>query len=165
MRVLGIDTGTAIVGWAVLENDKIRPDKYNVVDYGDIRTSADEVMPQRLKKIYVELSEIIKKYSPQHMAVEDLFFFKNQKTVIKVGQARGVIIVCGVMSDLEVFDYTPLQVKQAVSGYGRADKAQVQLMVKSILGLKEIPKPDDVADALAVAICHLNSYRLSSKLR
>ena len=159
MRTLGIDIGTAITGWAVLDKGEKVMNSYKSIDYGAIRTSAKTPMPLRLKTIYDELQIIIKKYKPYHMAIEDLFFFKNQKTVIKVGQARGVAIVVGVNNGLEVFDYTPLQVKQAITGYGRADKKQMQMMVKNIMNYSEVPKPDDTADAIAVCICHLNSYR------
>lgn len=159
MRALGIDVGTAITGWAIVEHGAQNRSSFKVHDYGVIITDSKLPMPSRLKIIYDDLCEIIEKFKPDEMAVEDLFFFKNQKTVIKVGQARGVIILSGVNNNLEVYDYTPLQVKQSVSGYGRADKKQVQNMVKMILKLSEIPKPDDAADALAVAICHLNSSK------
>ncbi|MCA9385011.1 crossover junction endodeoxyribonuclease RuvC [Candidatus Dojkabacteria bacterium] len=158
--VIGIDVGTAITGWGVVEIDTIQKSKYKVHGYGVIRTEAKFPMHIRLEQIHDELSALIKEFKPTHMAIEDLFFFKNQKTVIKVGQARGVIMLTGTQAGLELFDYTPLQVKQAVSGYGRADKKQVQKMVQMILNLKELPKPDDAADALAVAICHLNTVRV-----
>jgi len=157
MRVLGIDPGTAITGWGIVEPGPNGKNSLKAVDYGVIRTSAGLDMPVRLKDLYDELMGIIAKYKPEQVGIEDLFFFKNQKTVIKVGQARGVAILTGVNNDLPVFDYTPLQVKQAVTGYGRAEKKQMQKMVKLILGLKELPKPDDAADALAVAVCHINS--------
>lgn len=157
VRILGIDPGTGIMGWGIVETSGNQRNKLVCVEYGVIRTSAGLDMPIRLKDIYDELTQIIKKYKPDAAAIEDLFFFKNQKTVIKVGQARGVAIVAAVNFDVPVFDYTPLQVKQATTGYGRAEKMQVQKMVKVILNLSEIPKPDDAADALAVAICHANS--------
>jgi crossover junction endodeoxyribonuclease RuvC len=157
MRILGIDPGTAIMGWGIVENDKKQKNKIRLVDFGVIRTSPGLDMPIRLKDLYDGLVGVVKKYEPNACSIEDLFFFKNQKTVIKVGQARGVAILSAVNFDIPVFDYTPLQVKQAVTGYGRAEKDQVQKMVKLILGLSEIPKPDDAADALAVAICHCNS--------
>lgn len=156
MRAIGIDIGTAITGWSILSK---HGSGLAVEGYGVITTDAKHSMPTRLGQIYEGIIELIEKYNPDQMAIEDLFFFKNQKTVIKVGQARGVVIVAGVNKGLEVFDYTPLQVKQAVTGYGRADKKQVQNMVKMLLGLDEIPKPDDAADALAVGVCHLNSVR------
>ncbi|MBN1331597.1 crossover junction endodeoxyribonuclease RuvC [Candidatus Dojkabacteria bacterium] len=159
MRVLGIDPGTAITGWAILENDLGMKNNIKCIDYGVITTPAGLEMPLRLKDLYHELIEIIDKYKPESAAIEELFFFKNQKTVIKVGQARGVVIVALANAGLQIFDYTPLQVKQAVTGYGRAEKKQIQEMVRLITNLKEIPKPDDAADAIAVGICHLNSVR------
>lgn len=159
INVLGIDVGTAITGWGVIEKRPEKGNIYKVKGYGVIRTASTKKMPERLKEIYDGVIELIEKYQPNQMAIEDVFYFKNQKTVIKVGQARGVCVVAGINSCLEIFDYTPLQVKQAVTGYGRADKRQVQQMVKILLRLKEIPRPDDAADALAVAICHLNTIR------
>lgn len=157
MRILGIDPGTGITGWGIIDKDPMTNNGYKVIDYGVIRTSTGLDMPMRLKDLHDELDGIIKRYKPDEVGVEDLFFFKNQKTVIKVGQARGVIILTAVNNNLPVFDYTPLQVKQSITGYGRAEKKQVQRMVKMVLGLKTIPKPDDAADALAVAICHTNT--------
>ncbi len=154
MIVLGVDPGTAIVGYSVIEYEK---SKYRVLDYGCIYTDKDEDMPVRLEKIYDGLDGLVKIWKPQDMAVEELYFFKNQKTVIKVGQARGVITLCGQKNSLDLYSYTPLQVKMGIAGYGRADKKQIQEMVKVILGLDEIPKPDDAADALAIAITHINS--------
>jgi crossover junction endodeoxyribonuclease RuvC len=116
-------------------------------------------MSERLKKLFEEIVKIIKMYKPNCVAIESLFFFNNQKTVISVGQARGVLILAAAQKNLPIFDYTPLQVKQAVSGYGKASKVQVQKMVKLILNLEELPKPDDAADALAISICHLNTKR------
>lgn len=154
MRVIGIDPGTAIVGFSILDFEN---NKFKVVDYGCIYTDKDLPMEDRLCKIYSELDEIIKKYSPNEMAIEELFYFKNNKTVISVGQARGVIVLCGKQNNLNLYHYTPLQVKTGITGYGKADKKQIQLMVQRILGLKEIPKPDDAADALAIAITHINA--------
>lgn len=160
MKVLGIDCGLATTGWAVVEQSTNESrGKYKVYSYGVVTTPAGEEMSFRLKTIYDELSALIKEFKPDEFAIENLYFFKNQKTIITVGQARGVAILSAVNSGLKVFDYTPLQVKVSVCGYGRAEKAQVQKMVKSLLFLKEIPKPDDAADALAVAVCHLNSVR------
>lgn len=160
MLILGIDPGLATMGYALVEK---QGNKFSVYDYGTIRTPASMENAKRLDKIYRELTEIIKEYTPQHMAVEELFFNKNVKTAIKVGQARGVILLAGTQSGLEVGEYTPLQVKQAVVGYGRARKHQVQQMVKSLLNLDELPKPDDAADALAVSICHGHSYAAREK--
>ncbi len=157
MRILGIDPGTGTTGWGIIDKDPKSRNGYKLVDYGTIQTSAGLDTPVRLKDLYDQLDGIIKKYKPDEVGIEDLFFFKNQKTVIKVGQARGVAILTVVNNNLPVFDYTPLQVKQSITGYGRAEKNQVQHMVKLVLGLKTIPKPDDAADALAVAICHTNT--------
>ena len=154
MRILGIDPGTAIVGFSILDFENNR---FKVIDYGCIYTDKEMLMEDRLCKIYSELSEIIKKYEPDEMAIEELFYFKNNKTVISVGQARGVIVLCGRQNNLKINNYTPLQVKTGITGYGKAEKKQIQLMVQRILGLSEIPKPDDAADALAIAITHINS--------
>ncbi|NLW41245.1 MAG: crossover junction endodeoxyribonuclease RuvC [Tissierellia bacterium] len=151
MIILGIDPGLATVGYGVIE---YKGNRYKTIDYGTIRTDSKTIFPERLKIIYDELSNIIDRYNPVDLAVEELFFNKNVKTAIQVGQARGVEILAAIHKGLEVYEYTPLQVKQAVVGYGRAEKSQVQEMVKILLNLKEIPKPDDAADALAVAICH-----------
>lgn len=156
MRILGIDPGTAIIGYSIIDFEK---GKYEIVDYGCIYTSKDQDMPHRLEKIYNELETLIQLWKPNDMAIEELFFFKNQKTIIKVGQARGVIMVCGQKNNLDIYSYTPLQVKMGVAGYGRATKSQIQEMVKLILKMDEIPKPDDAADALALAITHINSKK------
>lgn len=155
-RVLGIDVGTAIVGWAVMEKSNIG---YKVINYGDIRTSSKLEMATRLLQIFESLEILIKEYKPTDIAIEKLFFFKNEKTLITVAEARGVIMLAGSKNGLNVFGYTPLQVKMAVTGYGRAEKKQVQLMVQKLLKLKEMPKCDDTADALAISFCHLNSVK------
>lgn len=155
MRILGIDPGYAIVGYGVLDFDG---NKFKTVDYGAITTNAGEDMFDRLKSIHDELSLIIDRFNPDCMAIEELFFNSNQKTAINVAQARGVLILAAMNRGIKIFEYTPLQVKQAVAGYGRAEKSQVQQMVKLLLGLKEVPKPDDTADAVAIAICHGHSY-------
>ncbi len=155
MRILGIDPGYAIVGYGVLDFDG---NKFKTVEYGAITTEAGEDMFKRLKNIYDDLSEIIERVKPDFMAIEELFFNSNQKTAINVAQARGVLTLAAMNKGVEIFEYTPLQVKQAVAGYGRADKNQVQQMVKILLNLKEVPKPDDTADAVAIAICHGHSY-------
>ncbi|MBP9758084.1 crossover junction endodeoxyribonuclease RuvC [Candidatus Dojkabacteria bacterium] len=160
MKVLGIDVGTAITGWSILEK---KSQIVKVIGYGVITTNKNLEMSERLLILFNELNEIISTFKPDDMAVEELFFFKNSKTVITVGQARGVILLAGVINKLNVVGYTPLQVKQAVTGYGRADKIQIQKMVKIILKLDNIPKPDDAADALAIAICHFNSVNLRKK--
>lgn len=155
MIILGIDPGYAIVGVGVIQFDGNR---FRVLDYFAVTTEADMPFELRLKIIYDGINEVIEKYRPDHMAIEELFFNDNAKTAIYVGQARGVIVLSAVNHGVKVFEYTPLQVKQAVVGYGRAQKAQVQQMTKSLLNLNVIPKPDDVADALAIAVCHAHSY-------
>ena len=151
MIILGIDPGYAIVGWGVLEysNNKFRP-----LGFGSIQTPAGMDPNLRLAEIYRGMNEIIDKYKPEQMAVEELFFNTNSKTAIMVAQARGVILMSAQLRGVEIFEYTPLQVKQAVVGYGRAEKKQVISMVTTMLGLKSPPKPDDTADALAIAMCH-----------
>lgn len=155
MIILGIDPGYAIVGVGVIE---FNGNKFHIIDYYAITTDAGTPFEERLKIIYDGLNEVIEKYKPSHMAIEKLFFNDNAKTAIDVGQARGVIVLSAVNHGVEIFGYTPLQVKQAVVGYGRADKKQVQQMTRALLNLKEIPQPDDVADALAIALCHAHSY-------
>lgn len=156
MRTLGIDPGTAATGFGVVDEiDK----RLSLVDFGCIKTPAGMPMPERLKIISIELTELIEKYSPENISVEQLFFCSNAKTAIKVGEARGVILLTAAQAGLKISEYTPLQVKMALTGYGKADKKQVQYMVKNILGCKETPKPDDAADALAIAICHINSRK------
>lgn len=157
MVVLGIDPGYAIVGYGVLD---YTGNKFKVLDYGSIETKAGTDFNERLLLIHRGMEELIQKYSPDAVAVEELFFNTNTKTAIKVAEARGVVLLSGALSTAEVFEYTPLQVKQAVVGYGRADKSQVQQMIKILLNLEKVPKPDDTADALAVAICHAHSYNL-----
>ncbi|MFZ2154454.1 MAG: crossover junction endodeoxyribonuclease RuvC [Candidatus Moraniibacteriota bacterium] len=154
VRILGIDPGTATTGWAILEQHK---KELIPIAYGHISTSPKDSTCQRLKEVAADIEEIIEKYQPTEGAVEDLFFFKNIKTAMKVSQSRGAIMLTLIKAGLAVFEYTPLQVKQAVTGYGRADKRQVQEMVKNILKLREIPTPDDTADAIAIAICHMQS--------
>lgn len=151
MRILGIDPGLATIGYAVVDKEI---NNFDVLEYGIIKTSADKNDTERLKIIHQNIEELIKEFRPEEMAVEELFFNKNVKTAISVGQARGVILLAGSQAGLKVAEYTPLQIKQAVVGYGRADKNQVQQMVKSLLNLAELPRPDDAADALAVSICH-----------
>lgn len=158
MIILGIDPGFAIVGVGIIE---YKGNKFRVLDYFAITTKAHTPIEQRLKIIYDSINEAINKYKPNFMAVEELFFNNNAKTAIAVGQARGVILLSAVNLGVPFFEYTPLQVKQAVAGYGRADKNQVQQMVKAILNLPAVPKPDDVADALAIAVCHAHSYKMT----
>lgn len=155
MIILGIDPGYAIVGYGVLEYSN---NKFKVIEYGAITTDSKTDMFDRFKSIYDDICEVMERTKPDFMAIEELFFNSNQKTAINVAQARGVILLAAMNRGIRIFEYTPLQVKQAVAGYGRADKKQVQQMVKLLLGLKEVPKPDDTADAVAIAICHGHSY-------
>lgn len=155
MRIIGIDPGTAITGYSILDKEG---NHLKAIKYGCIYTHSSLPLSKRLDKIYKELTDLIQEYAPEHMAVEELFFNNNAKTALSVGHARGIILLAGEQNNLIVEGYTPLQVKQAVAGYGRAEKKQVQKMVKTILCLAEIPKPDDAADALAIAICHSQSY-------
>lgn len=161
MRVLGIDPGYAILGYGIVD---VNGSRLSPVAYGVITTEKDMAMPYRLKHIYARLMEIIGEFEPDVSSVEELFFNSNAKTAILVGQARGTAMLACINSSLEVFEYTPLQIKQALVGYGRADKEQVQYMVKTILNLKEVPKPDDAADAVAAAICHCNSATSLGKI-
>ncbi|HOB20417.1 MAG TPA: crossover junction endodeoxyribonuclease RuvC [Candidatus Atribacteria bacterium] len=161
MRVLGIDPGMAIMGYGVVED---RGNSLKVLDYGVITTSPDMETPQRLLHIYNSAAELIKRYSPDAAALEELFFNKNAKTAIIIGHARGAAVVACAGLGIDLYEYTPLQVKQSVVGYGRADKHQVQQMVKLLLNLKDVPRPDDAADALAVAVCHIHSSQMGRKL-
>ena len=162
MLVLGIDPGTAITGYGLVRE---AGDQLQAVAYGAITTPSDWALPQRLRKIYGDLTALIREYSPTEGAVEQLFFSRNVKTALAVGQARGVVLLAMADGGLPVHEYTPLQVKQSVVGYGRAEKAQVQELVKLLLGLEAVPQPDDAADALAVAICHLHSARMAALIK
>lgn len=154
MIILGIDPGYAIVGWGVIEYNANR---FTVCDYGAVTTQAGTPFNDRLKTVYDGIDSIMKCFSPQALAIEKLFYNTNAKTVIDVAQARGVINLAAVQNNIPIFEYTPLQVKQSVVGYGRAEKKQVQEMTRVILKLEKIPKPDDTADALAMAICHAHA--------
>lgn len=158
MITLGIDPGTAITGYGIIEEEQ--DGCLVVLDYGVIRTSAELTQADRLVRLYTKIKELILLHEPEMGAVEKLFFERNVRTALHVGQARGVTLLAMAESRLQIGEYTPLEVKQAVAGYGGADKNQVQQMVKTILGLKAIPHPDDAADALAVAICHIHSAKL-----
>lgn len=152
MRIIGIDPGTGLLGFGVVDVDK--SSKMKLVDGGVIRTPVKEDDAERLQVIFEELSQIVAEHKPDVMSVEKLFFAQNVTTAMTVAQARGVAIVAGKQAGLEIAEYTPLQIKQALTGYGRADKKQMQEMVRVLLGLKSVPKPDDCADALAAAITH-----------
>lgn len=162
MRIIGIDPGIAIAGFGIVDyiGGKVKP-----VQYGSIETPAHTDPGIRLQMIYDALGGLIDKYKPEQIAVEKLFFNRNVTTAFTVGQARGVIILAGVQKGLSVAEYTPLQVKQAIVGYGKAEKRQVQEMVRMFLNLRDVPKPDDVADALAVAICHAHSAKLGDQIK
>lgn len=162
MMILGIDPGIAIVGYGIIE---YKNNKFRVIDYGAVTTPAGMEMLKRLELVYKGINLLIKKYDIDEVGIEELFFNKNVKTAITVAQARGVTMLACAHNGKPVYEYTPLQVKQGVVGYGRADKSQVQQMVTSFLKLKEVPKPDDVADALAVAICHAHSNKLEKTLK
>lgn len=151
MRILGIDPGTAITGFGVIEPDG---SKYRLIDAGVIRTPAKTPDSERLKTIYDNISELITQHKPSTFSIEKLFFIRNVTTAMTVSQARGVMLLAAQNAQLDIYEYTPLQIKQAVTGYGQADKKQIQEMAKILTGLKEIPKPDDCADAIAAAICH-----------
>lgn len=155
--ILGVDPGLADTGYGVIIKD--RSNKLQSLVYGSIATSKDKNFSVRLELIYNELTSIIKKYKPDIISVEQLFYFKNIKTAMAVSHARGVILLAAKKNKIYLIEFTPLQIKQAVSSYGQADKKQVQKMVKIILNLKEVPRPDDAADALAAAICAANSAR------
>ncbi len=157
MKILGIDPGTATTGFGVVEK---KAGKLTAVDYGVISTSKDLPMHLRLNIIFQDLTELINHHKPDAIAVEKLFFVKNITTGISVGQARGVVLLTAAQADLDLFEYTPLQVKQSVTSYGQANKKQVQEMVQKILKLSTLPEPDDAADALAIAICHAASAKL-----
>ena len=154
MRILGIDPGTSLIGYGIID---VSGKNYKAVNFGDLKTGVNIRNADRVLDVHNFFDKLIKKHKPDKVALESLFFFKNAKTVVKVSEIRGVLMYAAVKNGLEIAEFTPLQVKQAVSSYGRAEKAQVQQMVKLILGLETIPKPDDAADALALAICCANS--------
>ncbi len=154
MRIIGIDPGYAIVGFGIIEYDNSR---FKVIDYGAVTTPADVDFNRRLEIIYDDVSQILDIYKPESLAIEKLYFQNNQKTAIDVAEARGVILLSAIKRRLLIREYTPLEVKKSVTGYGKAVKKQVQEMTKRILRLTEIPKPDDTADALAIAVCHAHT--------
>ena len=159
MRILGIDPGYAILGYGVLD---MIGNRFQVVTYGSILTDSKMEMPERLIALYDGLTEIIQTYKPEEASIEELFFNTNNTTAIPVAEARGVLIVASKQYTDKLFEYTPLQIKQALTGNGRAEKKQVQFMVKNILGLSQTPKPDDAADALAVALTHMQTNSVMS---
>jgi crossover junction endodeoxyribonuclease RuvC len=156
MRILGVDPGTGILGFGVIETGNSH---VQLVDAGVIRTPVKEDDAVRLQTIYDELTDIITSTKPHQMSVEKLFFARNVTTAITVAQARGVVLLCGKQAQLEIYEYTPLQIKMALTGYGKADKKQIQEMVRVVLGLAAVPKPDDCADAIAAALTHAQTMR------
>ena len=162
MIILGIDPGIAIMGYGVLE---VNGNRYKVLENGVVTTSSKTKTPERLKILYDNLNDIIKQYRPDEFAIEELFFNQNVKTAITVGHARGVQVLCAQVNNLPIYEYTPLQIKQAITGFGRAKKKQMQETVTTLLNLSEIPKPDDAADALAVSLTHAFSQRFKEQFR
>lgn len=162
MRVLGIDPGSNITGYGIIEKNGRA---LNTLKWGAIRTKQNQSFPDKLKKIYDDLSEVIKTYKPSIAAIENIFFAKNARSALKLGQVRGATILAAKNSGLAIAEYTPLEIKLSITGYGRAEKKQVQFMVTKLLGLKEDPKPLDSSDALAVAICHIHSAAFNDKVR
>jgi crossover junction endodeoxyribonuclease RuvC len=162
MRILGIDPGVAITGFSIIEENS---SVFSCIASGCIRTKSDMHAEQRLEIIYDKIIELITLYKPQAVSIEKIFFSKNVRSAFQVGEARGVVILAASKNNLELFQYTPLQVKQAVAGYGKAEKMQVQKMVQMLLSLDTIPTVDDEADAMAVALCHLQSRRFQEAVR
>ncbi|MGI5898857.1 MAG: crossover junction endodeoxyribonuclease RuvC [Christensenellales bacterium] len=162
MIILGIDPGLATLGFGIVSYDNV---KAHMVDYGVLSTKAGVPLPARLSSLFEGISDLLARHQPDDIAIEELFFNTNVTTAIAVGEARGAVIAACAAYSPNIFEYTPLQIKQAITGYGRADKQQVQMMVKMLLSLQKTPKPDDAADALAVAICHAHSLRMRENYR
>lgn len=162
MRFLGLDPGLAILGFGIIDEEG---NKLKLVDYGIINSEPDITFPERLKLLYYDLDFLINRYKPEIVAVEELFYNRNATTAIKVAQARGVQVLCCQQHELPLYEFTPLQVKQTITGYGRADKKQVQLMVKNLLNMDHMPQPDDAADAIAIAICLSFAGRFKDQYR
>lgn len=159
MLVLGVDPGTAITGYGLVREEE---GGLTLVDYGVITTPAGQPLPERLQTIYSGLADVARKHQPQQAAVEELFFSRNVRTALSVGHARGVALLALVDAGLAIYEYKPLEIKQAITGYGGADKQQVQEMVRLLLSLDHVPQPDDAADAVAVAVCHIHSARMTA---
>ena len=162
MRIIGIDPGYAITGFGIIEYEG---NHFNLVKSGAIETKAGVPFPNRLQKIYDDMMFLIDKHKPDAIAIEELFFNTNTTTAIGVAQGRGTVLVAASKTNTPIYEYTPLQVKQAVVGYGRAEKKQVQMMVQRILNLEKIPKLDDTTDAMAIAMCHAHSYRFAEPIK
>lgn len=159
MITLGVDPGTALLGYGLVSGD----DDPELMVFGVVETSKAESMPERLKRLYDSVWELIREHEPDVLAIEQLFFSRNVTTALAVGQARGVVLLAAAQHGMDVFEYKPSEVKQTIAGHGNADKLQMQEMVRMLLGLREVPKPDDAADALAVALCHVQMSRLSRR--
>ena len=159
MITLGVDPGTALLGYGLVRGD----DEPELLTFGVVETTAHESMPDRLKRLYDAVWELIREYSPDVLAIEQLFFSRNVTTALAVGQARGVVLLAAAQHGMQVFEYKPSEVKQTISGYGNADKHQMQEMVRMLLGLSDVPRPDDAADALAVALCHVQMSQLARR--
>ncbi len=155
MRILGLDPGSAITGYGLIE---FAGGRYTLNEYGALRTSPPASAAERLLSLYEQINALLERTQPEQIAVEELFFNRNTTTAIPVGQARGILLLAGAQRHLPIAEYTPLQVKQALTGYGHADKSQIQYMVARLLKLQDVPKPDDAADALAIAITHAHYY-------
>lgn len=161
MRVLGIDPGSETLGWGVVEGSGL---KYSLVDYGTVKSSARESFPRRLLKIYEGVEAVIEKFKPDAISVEEAFYAVNVKVALKLGQVRGVVLLLGEKSGLEIGEYSPRLIKQTVVGYGNAEKHQVQEMVRLLLRMKTVPQPHDAADALAIAICHFHHAGFQNRI-
>ncbi|MFN2244429.1 MAG: crossover junction endodeoxyribonuclease RuvC [Anaerolineae bacterium] len=159
MLVLGIDPGTAITGFGLVREEE---EGLALVAYGVITTAANQPLPERLQLIYQGLAQVTRQHQPQQAAVEELFFSRNARTALSVGHARGVALLALADAGLPIYEYKPLEIKQAITGYGGADKGQVQEMVRLLLNLDHVPQPDDAADAVAVAVCHIHSARMKA---
>lgn len=162
MVIIGIDPGYAITGFGVLEYEG---NHFKLIESGSIQTKAGIPLPTRIAKIYDDMNGLIEKYKPDAIAIEELFFNRNTTTAIGVAQGRGAVLIAAAKTNTPIYEYTPLQVKQGVTGYGRADKKQVQMMVKTVLGLEKVPKLDDTTDAIAIGICHAHSHRFSKPIQ
>ncbi len=162
MIIIGIDPGYAITGFGVLEYEG---NHFKLIESGSIQTKAGIPLPTRIAKIYDDMNSLIEKYKPDAIAIEELFFNRNTTTAIGVAQGRGAVLIAAAKTSTPIYEYTPLQVKQGVTGYGRADKKQVQMMVKTVLGLEKVPKLDDTTDAIAIGICHAHSHRFAKPIQ
>ncbi|MCI5840000.1 MAG: crossover junction endodeoxyribonuclease RuvC [Peptoniphilaceae bacterium] len=162
MRIIGIDPGIAIMGYGIVD---LIGNRLKVIEYGVVTTSSSTDTPKRLEILYQNLDDIIKEFNPDEYAIEELFFNQNVKTAITVGHARGIQVLCAQKNNLPIYEYTPLQIKQSITGYGRAIKKQMQLSIKTILNLSKTPTPDDAADALCVAVCHAFSQNFKEEFR